>query len=78
MGTSIPNLFPYRFQESIFHLLTRLQIPAQLCVPKRFLDSDRLYNLGLIETESSGHVPDNGKPISVYRSNIVLNIGLLS
>ncbi len=29
MGTSIPNLFPNRFQESIFHPLTRLQIPAQ-------------------------------------------------
>ncbi len=28
MGTSIPNLFPNRFQESIFHPLTRLQIPA--------------------------------------------------
>ncbi len=25
---SIPNLFPNRFQESIFHPLTRLQIPA--------------------------------------------------
>ncbi len=29
MGTSIPNLFPNPFQESIFHPLTRLQIPAQ-------------------------------------------------
>jgi hypothetical protein len=28
MGTSISNLFPNRFQESIFHPLTRLQIPA--------------------------------------------------
>jgi hypothetical protein len=28
MGTSIPNLFPNRFRESIFHPLTRLQIPA--------------------------------------------------
>jgi hypothetical protein len=31
MGTSIPNLFPNRFQESIFHPLTRLQIPARFC-----------------------------------------------
>ena len=29
MGTSIPYLFPNRFRESIFHPLTRLQIPAQ-------------------------------------------------
>jgi hypothetical protein len=28
MGTSISYLFPNRFQESIFHPLTRLQIPA--------------------------------------------------
>jgi hypothetical protein len=28
MGISILNLFPNRFQESIFHPLTRLQIPA--------------------------------------------------
>jgi hypothetical protein len=37
MGTSIPNLFPNRFQESIFHPLTRLQIPAlykDLSTPK--------------------------------------------
>ncbi len=33
MGTSIPNLFPNRFQESIFHPLTRLQIPAQATQP---------------------------------------------
>ncbi len=30
MGTSIPYLIPNRFQELIFHPLTRLQIPAQL------------------------------------------------
>jgi hypothetical protein len=29
MGTSISYLFPNRFQESISHPLTRLQIPAQ-------------------------------------------------
>jgi hypothetical protein len=38
MGTSTSNLFPTRFQESIFHPLTRLQIPAQAhCVGFHFL-----------------------------------------
>ncbi len=35
MGTLIPNLFPNRFQESIFHPLTRLQIPALSCLPTK-------------------------------------------
>jgi hypothetical protein len=31
------NLFPNRFQESIFHPLTRLQIPAQSKEPQGYM-----------------------------------------
>ncbi len=53
MGTSIPNLFPNRFQESIFHPLTRLQIPAQYDnpIPTRFLAPIDFSNIPVLSFE---------------------------
>ncbi len=53
MGTSIPNLFPNRFQESIFHPWTRLQIPAQCKLGEKLAAAPRIKQRRQVEVTRS-------------------------